>query len=174
MFKLSSYINILLIFYINRVLARGGHGHGHSHSHSHSHGHSHRNIQMRTFVGTAAIVDLYTIHKFEYSLQYSIPDKDIYKLYNISYIHSFNDSIKNYTCIYYTASNNTNINNNDIIVNINLRKYSENENLHKYCTYKYLKAYRENQNLIFLKVVIFIIICYFCMESCCSNPRIMY
>ena len=170
MFKFISYISIaiLLIAYINPTFARGGHGHGHGHGHGNSHSYGHRNVKIRNFVGTAAIVDLYIFHKFQNSLEYSISDNNIY---NISYIRSFNDSIKNYTCIYYTQTNDTNIinNTNDIIMIINLKQYPEHENLHKYCTYKYLKSYRDEQNNLFIILLLIFVVGYFCIESCSYN-----
>ena len=103
------------------------------------------------------VLDLYTFDKFKNTLKYSNSDNNIY---NISYIKSFNDSVKNYTCIYYTEKNENN--NNDIIINIDIKKYEENENLHKYCTYKYLKSYNSNNNLIIIIIILFTV-WYFCI-----------
>lgn len=171
-FKKSLYLSIIfIIINLDCVFGRGGHGHGHSHSHGHIHNHGHRNVKIRTIVGTAAILDLYIFHKFQNAIEYSSSDNNIY---NISYIRSFNDNIKNYTCIYYTQTNNTimnsnNIISNDVIINIDLKQYSRDDNLHKYCSYKYLYSDTNNYNTIFIILILLFTCCYCCSESHVNN-----
>lgn len=159
MFK--QFIYLLIITIVNaRGGGHGGHS-GHS-SHSHSHGHTGHRNSVRV-VGTAVIVDLIVFHRFNYILE------DNYR-YNISYYREFNDSIKLYSCIYYKKEK---FINQDIVVNLDLKKYpyNETENLSKYCTYKYLDSYHGNDLSIIYAIILLVILYYSC---CCFYSSRMY